>query len=709
MKEEHLYRFGAFELRVSESVLERDGQSVSLTPKMFEMLLVLVRNRGKVVDKQQLFEEVWPDSFVEEGNIAFNIRQLRKSLDDDAKTPIYIETIPRRGYRFIADVDEVLPESIKPKSEPIALTEMPSGTSSSKKRFSPIIFVGVLLLGAIVIGAWVWMRDGRSSLPILSNAFASEKLSTTGTVFTAAISPDGKTVVYTTRGAGKESVWLRELDTGSNVPLLPATDEEYFEFVFAPDGKSIYFGRGKPGMQNETGIYRVSMIGGVPEKIVENTQGWVSLSSNGEKISFVRCPYTEEEYCSLWIADSRGGKNERKLASRPSPIRIGDNEISPDGTKIAFANGQSRNQANEFHLSEVDLASGQERDITQEKFFNIKGLAWLPDQTGMLVTASRIPNKYFRIWRVSEVSGDAEPLTKDAETYSVLSLDKAADRLVATQLKQDFKLYSFALDTPAERKLLADATSSTYSSDGRIFFTSTMSGNDEIWTINADGTGQRQLTNDPSDDRRPIVSPDGKFVYFASNRTGEAHVWRMNSDGTNQTQITKKQGGFPLAVTPDGKTLYYANLIGGNLWKVALETSEETSVIDKKGRFAVSADGTMVAYDESSGGESVLNIVSLTDGRTIKSFAVPKERPRLVSFSWMPDGRSLIYLMTDLGYDKNVLYRQELDGGAARQIGSLGDVEVNEISVIAITPDGKNCSVVTGDWRHDAYLIKGLK
>jgi DNA-binding winged helix-turn-helix (wHTH) protein/TolB-like protein/Tfp pilus assembly protein PilF len=103
----HFFEFGPFRLDAEERVLWRDGQPVPLTAKAFETLLVLVEHRGHIVGKEELLREVWPDSFVEEGNLSFNVSLLRKALGEDAHRPQFIETVARRGYRFIADVRAV--------------------------------------------------------------------------------------------------------------------------------------------------------------------------------------------------------------------------------------------------------------------------------------------------------------------------------------------------------------------------------------------------------------------------------------------------------------------------------------------------------------------------------------------------------------------------------------------------------------------------
>src|SRR3979490_2569135 len=105
---DHLYHFGEFTVDADQRVLLRGGKPQPLAPKVFDTLLVLIENSGRIVLKEELMKRLWPDTFVEEANLSFNIQQLRKSLGDNARKPHYIETIARRGYRFIAGVEEVL-------------------------------------------------------------------------------------------------------------------------------------------------------------------------------------------------------------------------------------------------------------------------------------------------------------------------------------------------------------------------------------------------------------------------------------------------------------------------------------------------------------------------------------------------------------------------------------------------------------------------
>src|ERR1700740_288194 len=102
----HSYEFGNFRLDPGEKKLSLDGKPVSLTPKVFETLQFFVEHPGHLLAKDQLIQELWQDRFVEESNLTFNIKMLRRVLKDDARQPRFIETVPRRGYRFIAEVKE---------------------------------------------------------------------------------------------------------------------------------------------------------------------------------------------------------------------------------------------------------------------------------------------------------------------------------------------------------------------------------------------------------------------------------------------------------------------------------------------------------------------------------------------------------------------------------------------------------------------------
>src|SRR4030095_5314538 len=102
-----LFEFGLFHLDAEERLLFRGGEAVALPPKSFDLLLVLVENPGHLLEKEELMKRLWPDSFVEEANLSHHVCTLRKALGESETGALYIETVRRRGYRFVAPVREV--------------------------------------------------------------------------------------------------------------------------------------------------------------------------------------------------------------------------------------------------------------------------------------------------------------------------------------------------------------------------------------------------------------------------------------------------------------------------------------------------------------------------------------------------------------------------------------------------------------------------
>src|SRR5262245_26877818 len=175
----HIYEFGPFRLDVADHLLSRDGEAVPLTPKAFDLLLALIERHGRLLEKEELLKKVWPDTFVEEANLASNISQLRKALGDGENGQRYIETAPKRGYRFVASVTKVVDEreetTIQEQSgsqrvaevgEQAANAEEPPKThpavkaesSASKvKRYqrSALIALAVLILSGAVLAYFV--------------------------------------------------------------------------------------------------------------------------------------------------------------------------------------------------------------------------------------------------------------------------------------------------------------------------------------------------------------------------------------------------------------------------------------------------------------------------------------------------------------------------------------------------------------------------
>ncbi len=172
-------------------------------------------------------------------------------------------------------------------------------------------------------------------------------------------------------------------------------------------------------------------------------------------------------------------------------------------------------------------------------------------------------------------------------------------------------------------------------------------------------------------------------------------------------QITKKEGGFPLFVSPDGRWLYYHHGLDRTLWRVSTGGGQEQLVLNKaEDYFTFSPDGLQVACFEGQGEETALTIVSLAAGQSVKTFRLADGGARLTAIAWLPDGKSVAYNLADDDFENNTLWFQPLDGQPPRRIADLGDEAVHSL---ALSPDGKAVAIVQGSWKHDAVLLKGLR
>ncbi len=721
----HLYDFGEFRLDTTEKILTRSNKPVALTPKVFELLLLFVKNRGKLLEKDELMKKLWANSFVEESNLTFNIRQLRKILGDDAQNPTYIKTVPRYGYRFIAPVNEISEENIPAVKELSAAeilpvkTVKPAETVLPKtqtlfpqvfhKASLPVALFFILLITTFAVASWFWRVNLLRSdvrAPILAADFKSEKLTNTGGVYQAVISPDGKRMAYSSEINEKQSVWIRQFETSENIQILPGSDEFYYGLGFSHDGQTLYIARGiKNG--NIT-LYRVSVFGGIPKEIASGTQGWFSLSPDDSQISYVRC-VENDDHCSVFTADS-DGKNERKLITSQSPLRIGDNQFSPDGKAIAFAVGQSNNAANEFNLKEIDLETGAEREITNRKFFNISSLRWLPDQSGFIITATELYQRPTKIYQVSRQTGEVKTLTKDSIYYNQISLDNAADKMVTTQFVADFRLWLAPSNDIHNPQIISYAQGGfVYTPGGKLIYGSTTDGNQNIWIMNGDGTNQRQLTNGQGANWLPRVSPDERYIYFVSNRSGSSQIWRMNTDGSNQTQISNDEGGDPIFVSPDGNSVYYKTPLSLNLKKITLNKDGDfiSSLVsnEKMSCAAINLNGKVAAYvSQKPAGTHEIVLMSLDDGKILNSFLPADEKSRPMKLIWSKDNKYVYYLIKK--GTKSTIWKLSPETGKSEILTEMHD---HEVADFAFSPDEKTFAFICGRWKHDAYLIEGLK
>ena len=336
-KIQRLYEFDKFRVDLSQKCLWRDAELISITPKAFDTLVVLIENRGNLVDKDTLLNKVWAETFVEESTLAQNISTLRKILALQENGKQFIETIPRRGYRFVANVREIVDDEeifvvetrtrtkIFAEQEIHNSNEAQTAKGLSKPKFftKNKLFLGTsLLISAIaLVGAFIGIRYFNSSKPQFElnfRQFRINKLTSNGNVSKIAISPDGKYVALVEKKGDLQTLFLRQTTNANTVELIPPSKDKIIGVTFSPDNEFIYYSVYQsveaPTPFQLGVLYKIPLLGGTRTEILKDIDSLVAISPDGKKLAFIRQNPTGRESI-LMLFDCQGA-GEIKLATR---------------------------------------------------------------------------------------------------------------------------------------------------------------------------------------------------------------------------------------------------------------------------------------------------------------------------------------------------------------------------------------------------------
>lgn len=739
----YIYEFGPFRLDAQKRLLLREGEIVPLKPKAFDTLLALVEGCGRVLEKDELMRRIWPDTTVEDGNLTFNISSLRKALGDDPRRHEYIVTIPGEGYQFVAGVraafDELVlhertsinyeeveeaGDSMTDSGESLSLNPQASNSTSHSHSLAPVASrrkarrrwlltaAALFAAGAATAFGFYWLANSRQPMDralavVPFREMDISRLTTSGNIKHAAISPEGKYVAYITEDAKGSSLWVRNISAPTSVRVAGPAATEYVSVTFAPDGDSVYYltlDRDK----GHTALYRVPVLGGPPSMAAKNV-GPIDFSPDGKQITFIRAYGSE----SRLIVANADGTNERTLATRRQPefFRVDWNAPawSPDGKTIACQVRLNDERGQFETVLGVSPADGSPVPLTSERWSYTGQPTWLADGSGLIVTASERATAPAQVWHVSLKTGEATRVTHDLNDYYDLSLTKDSSRLMAVQDNTVSSIWVAPEgDAVRARQIASDAgwiEEVVWTRDGRIVYRSNAGGSAEIWVMNADGTNAKQLTSDARVRRGLAISPDGRYIFFASDRAGRSNIWRADADGSNLKQLTAGDGEFYPQVTPDNQwVVYQRGEREPTLWKVPTDGGESVQLTKTRAfRPALSPDGEMIAYyyldPEVEKSRWRIGIVSSKGGPQVKRFDFPPTLTWRV-IRWSPDRQSIAYANSTGGL--NDIWLQPLDGSPPRR---LTDFKAEQIITFDWSPDGRTLLFVRGVETSDVVLI----
>jgi Tol biopolymer transport system component/predicted Ser/Thr protein kinase len=591
------------------------------------------------------------------------------------------------------------------------------------------ILAVLVVLGAAGFGVYSLLhRPTRRSF----ENFNVTQVTNTGKATAAAISPDGRYVLSVMGDKGLESLWLRNVPTGSDTQVIPPSASHYEYLAFSPDGNYIYFGKSQNAMQYNYDLYRSPVLGGTPQAVVQNMDSEIAFSPDGQRIAYVRRDDPEPGKYGVLTASLEG--NDEKvlhIGSFGSEFSTSGLAWSPRGDEIFYSLFLPEQSIGAIDAVDVSTGKSHRFAIFGDKFtYEIR---WSPDGHTLFARYLRTgANLNWQIGFVRSTGGDIKPVTRDTNRYTTLTLS-ADGRTLATVLGRSYAtisvlskaggafgeprpllsqsneytpewsvliwgadgnllvsngghLLKLGVDGKSQTQRLADSNALIFrpSSCGTSYLVLTWifwghTNSQSIWRTNADGSRPLQLTNGVSSHRSPVCSPDQKWVYY--NDYHGRHIYRVPLDGSGKPEAVFAvpdgyRGFLGLSLSPDGKTLAAA-VEKGQL----LEAMEGTAKI---ALFDLGSSSPPRMFDASH-----YSAHYGWEGSPVQFTA---------------DGKAVAYVGRENGVDN--VWVQPLNGSAGHPIT---DFKSEQIWSFSLSLDGKSLAVLRGHYDSDVVLLQESK
>jgi len=524
-----LVRFGVFEVDLRSGELRKSGARLNLQQQPLQLLSVLLEQPGELVTREELRKRLWPDDTFVDFDHGLNaaVKRLRDTLGDSADSPRFIETVPRRGYRFIA---------------PASVPDWPAaragrGAGPRRVRLERAI-VGVGVAGAIALGIWTFLKTpvpGNAGANITSAHRSPGPLRrlTTGTDLNTepTLSPDGEWVAYASdrSGEGHLDIWLQRLSGGEPVSLTRDPADEH-EPTFSADGNRIAFRSEREG----GGVYVIpAHSGGEARLLVSGGAHGPRFSPDGRWLAYSTGPgwFSTDKNSAFssatYLIPSTGGESTRLLphfASVAWPVwspdsrllltardRINDNQewwvVAPDGQTPVKIDG-------------VNLVTGSR--------FAVRPWSWL--EGNRIVYSAALGGDSWNLWEVviapdtSSVSTEPKPLTTGADLQAHASIVRGT-QLVFSNLTQTVNVWAVPVHADSGR---------------------------------AAGPAQK-VTATSALQWSPSASEDGRRLVFRSDRLGIGGLWMRDLETDREDLLVSSRGAIGPVITADGSRVAYVD------------------------------------------------------------------------------------------------------------------------------------------------------
>jgi eukaryotic-like serine/threonine-protein kinase len=584
-----------------------------------------------------------------------------------------------------------------------------SGTAPAQTRRPRALWaLGLVATLALLAagGFWAYRRLAiDTSRPLDVTSMQVTRLTQSGNASAVALSPDGRYVIYALREDDKQSLWVRQVATRSDVQVLAGEAANYLGLAFTPDGNYVYFVRTDASTRNYASLYSMPVLGGTPRQLVRDIDTAVTFSPDGKRLAFVRgVPDAGKVRLLVANADGTGEQTLWDVDAAVNVLGILAPDWSPDGRSIAMS-WSFRGAA---ALTIVNVADKTTQTLYRHRG-NIGRPRWTPDGDGLLVPLDSLLADRAQIWHIAYPDGSASRFTNDLTDYSRFHFDRTADGKMLAIVSES-PIFNLEVVDPANgssRPLTAGGVGGglrtmTWGGDRTLFYNS----GQNIFRRDLQESMPRQLTTEGTINLNPSACGDGSLVYqtFTDDRTA---IWRMDADGSSPRIIVGDGNPVSPECSPDSTWIAYVHRRADQQLaavRAPIGGGAPTELIANLSRdnVHISPDGSLVqslVWDTASLGTSV-HVAPATGGPARYTLKLP---PGASDPRWSPDGKSLQFSLTRRGAAN--IWEQPLTGEPPRQVTSFTD---RQISAFAWSRDGKQLAVLRGLNTFDIVLMSNF-
>ena len=657
-----IFLFDEFSLDPKARILSRNGETISLTPRVFDTLLAFVNRPGETISKEELMNTIWAESFVEESNLTQNVAVLRKALGEDSRAHRYIVTVPGTGYRFVPDVT-----TEHASAEPDGVAAVPSSIAAFEGRAAtepnrwlvPVLLGALLLTGATV--AYLYLSDRSPTVPTVART--RQITSFSGLDLYPAFAPSGNSLAFSSNKSGSFEIYVRQMVPGASEIQLTSDGNQNFEPAFSPDGSRIAYYSVMRG-----GVWVIPASGGTPKRLTDfgSNPAW---SPDGTQIAFQSDPLTDfgsgvrnaMPPSTLWVVASDGSGDAHQITAVGKPAGgHAAPEWSPDGNRILF----DSNDWASSNLWSVTADGSDVRPVLPVEV-SLQGDRWL---TASDAVYSRDGRSIFYVGDMGlsiqtvEVNSKGEATGAPAKIFDAsasrvrhLALSPDGKRLMYSAISTSSNLFmneiapNGAVSEPTQLTKSADsrAVSPAFSPDGkRLAFQEYTTGTSaNVKVMNLDGSDQRQISTIMG--FNPSWFPSGDRIGFSVARGQQSEYWIAAADGSVERKLLgyDETEVFNGKLSADGKSVIFNSKRSGtiNLWQIPIEggaAKQLTFDSELAGFPAISRDGKWIGFQLKRGGDTHVAYMPAEGGEVIQLTNEPGQS--WVS-DWAPDNDRIIF------------------------------------------------------------------